>query len=65
MPNKFNSAHCNHIPKMKVRVKNWAEYDAGLRRRGSVAVWITLEVLDGWLAARRTTPDRSSVETVA
>jgi len=23
-------------PKMKFRVKNWAEYDAGLRRRGSL-----------------------------
>src|ERR1035441_11120379 len=42
--------------KMKFSVKNWAEYDAGLRRRGSLTLWITEEVLDGWQAARRTTP---------
>ena len=42
--------------KMKFSVKNWAEYDAGLRRRGSLTLWITAEVLDGWQAARRTTP---------
>src|ERR1035437_6245836 len=42
--------------KMKFSVKNWAEYDAGLRHRGSLTLWITAEVLDGWQAARRTTP---------
>jgi len=45
---------------MKFRVKNWAEYDAGLRRRGSLTLWITTEVLDGWRAARRTTPGGQS-----
>src|ERR1019366_4956472 len=42
--------------KMKFSVKNWAEYDAGLRRRGSLTLWITAEVLDGWQAACRTAP---------
>jgi hypothetical protein len=46
---------------MKFRVKNWAEYDAGLRRRGSLTLWVTAEVLDGWNAARRTTPGGQSV----
>jgi transposase len=46
---------------MKFRVKNWAEYDAGLRRRGSLTLWVTPEVLDGWKAARRTTPGGQSV----
>jgi hypothetical protein len=55
MPNKHNASHRHHIPKMKFRVKNWAEYDAGLRRRGSLTLWLTPEVLDGWQAARRTT----------
>jgi O6-methylguanine-DNA--protein-cysteine methyltransferase len=45
---------------MKFRVKNWAEYDAGLRRRGSLTLWITPEVLDGWQAARRTPPGGQS-----
>ena len=61
MPNKHNDPRRHHIPKMKFRVKNWAEYDAGLRRRGSLTLWVTSEVLDGWRAARRTTPGGQSV----
>ena len=36
MPNKHNAERRHHIPKMKFRVRNWAQYDAGLRRRGSL-----------------------------
>ena len=31
-------ARSHHIPKQKHRVTNWAEYDAGLRARGSLTV---------------------------
>lgn len=34
---------------------NWAEYEAGLRRRGSLTLWITPEALEGWAAPRRKT----------
>jgi hypothetical protein len=61
MPNKHNAARRHRIPKMKFRVKNWAEYDAGLRRRGSLTLWVTSEVLDGWQATRRTTPGGQSI----
>ena len=61
MPNKHNAPRRHHIPKMKFRVTNWAEYDAGLRRRGSLTLWVTPEVLDGWRAARRTTPGGQTV----
>jgi hypothetical protein len=61
MPNKHNAPRRHHIPKMKFQVKNWAEYDAGLRRRGSLTLWVTPEVLDGWQAARRTTPGGQSI----
>ena len=61
MPNKHNAPRRHHIPKMKFRVKNWAEYDAGLRRRGSLTLWVTPEVLDGWRAAHRATPGGQSV----
>jgi hypothetical protein len=40
---------------MKFKVTNWAEYDAGLRQRGSLTLWITLEAVDGWAAPRRKT----------
>ena len=61
MPNKHNSSRRHHIPKKKFQVKNWAEYDAGLRRRGSLTLWVTPELLDGWQAARRTPPGGQSV----
>ena len=61
MPNKHNSSRRHHIPKMKFQVKNWADYDAGLRRRGSLTLWVTPEVLDVWKTARRTTPGGQSV----
>jgi hypothetical protein len=40
---------------MKFKVTNWAEYEAGLRRRGSLTLWITPEALAGWAAPRRKT----------
>jgi hypothetical protein len=40
MPNKHNDARRHHIPKMKFKVTNWSAYEAGLRRRGSLTLWI-------------------------
>ncbi len=40
---------------MNFKVTNWAEYDAGLRQRGSLTLWVTLEAVDGWAAPRRKT----------
>lgn len=55
MPYKHNAARRHHIGKMKFKVTNWAEYEAGLRRRGSLTLWITPEALAGWAASRRKT----------
>jgi len=55
MPHKHNAARRHHIGKMKFKVTNWAEYEAALRRRGSLTVWITPEALIGWAAPRRRT----------
>src|SRR3954447_20685998 len=44
-----------HIPKQRHRVTNWAEYDTGLRARGSLTVWFTPEAVAAWAAAPRTT----------
>ncbi len=54
MPFKANAARRHHIPKQKQRVTNWAEYDAGLRARGSLTVWFTPEAVADWAAAPRT-----------
>src|SRR3954466_8356744 len=41
-------------PKQRHWVTNWAEYDAGLRARGSLTVWFTPEAVAAWAAAPRT-----------
>ena len=43
MPHKKNSNGRHHIPKMRHCVTNWREYEAGLRRRGSLTMWVTDE----------------------
>jgi hypothetical protein len=54
MPFKTNAERRHHIPKQRHRVINWAEYDAGLRARGSLTVWFTTEAIEGWRAEART-----------
>ena len=38
----------------KYRVKNWSEYDAGLKQRGSLTFWVNEEVLKSWLEEEKT-----------
>ena len=47
MPYKHNADRRHHIAKMKFRVTNWPEYEEGLRRRGSLTLWMTPEALAG------------------
>ena len=44
-PHKKNANGRHHIPKMRHAVTNWAEYEVGLRRRGSLTLWITEEAI--------------------
>jgi Transposase DDE domain len=55
MPFKHNAARRHCIGKMKFKVTNWSEYEAGLRRRGSLTLWVTAEALSSWQAPKRTT----------
>ena len=55
MPYKFHDAHRHHIPKAKYRVRNWRAYNAGLCQRGSVTLWLSADVIDGWKAPKRET----------
>jgi hypothetical protein len=48
MPHKHNADRRHHIPKMTFKVRNWPEYEAGLRRRGSLTLWIEDAALDHW-----------------
>ena len=53
MPFKANADRRHRIPKQRQKVTNWAEYDAGLRARGSLTVWFTAEAIEGWRAEAR------------
>src|SRR5215213_8637537 len=55
LPFKLNQAGRHHIPKPTHRVTNWPAYDASLRQRGSLTVWITDEAITAWRAEPRTT----------
>jgi hypothetical protein len=55
MPFKHNVSRRHRIGKMKFKLTNWPEYEAGLRRRGSLTLWITAEALSCWGAPKRTT----------
>jgi hypothetical protein len=56
LPFKYHAEHRYHIPKPRYRVTNWAEYDASLKRQGSLTVWFTDEAVAAWRAEPRTTP---------
>ncbi|MFN7761431.1 MAG: transposase, partial [Pseudanabaena sp.] len=32
----------------KYEIRNWSEYNAGLKQRGSLTFWISEEVIEGW-----------------
>ena len=48
MPHKHNADRRHHIPKMAFKVRNWPAYEAGLRRRGSLTLWIEDAALSQW-----------------
>jgi hypothetical protein len=63
MPYKVHQERRHRIPKAHYRVKNWRDYDAALRRRGDLTVWVTAEAIEAWTPAntgRRGRPQRYS-----
>jgi hypothetical protein len=55
MPNKHNEDRRHHIAKKSMKVTNWTEYNAGLRRRGSLTLWVAEETIAAWQALARLT----------
>jgi hypothetical protein len=45
---KIDSTPQSATPKSRYKVKNWAQYNVGLKNRGSLTLWISKEVIDGW-----------------
>ena len=56
MPFKHNAARRHRIPQTRYRVQNWPAYEAGLKRRGDLTLWLDEAALARWQAPRRTTP---------
>jgi hypothetical protein len=56
MPHKYNADRRHCIPKSRYKVTNWRDYEAGLRKRGSLTIWFSEEAVTVWRAAPRTTP---------
>ncbi len=54
MPFKHNATCRHYVGKMKYEVTDWQEYQAGLRRGGSLTMWLTSEAIAMWIAPRRT-----------
>ncbi len=48
MPHNHNADRRHRIPEMSFKVQNWPAYEAGLRRRGSLTLWIEDETLEHW-----------------
>ena len=56
MPFKHNAARRHRIPRARYRVTNWPAYEAGLRRRGDLTLWLDEVALTGWAAPKRSSP---------
>ena len=46
------SSRVNRKYKTKYRVRNWKEYECGLRNRGDVAIWLSQEAVSAWTPAK-------------
>ena len=44
-----------HAKQKKYHVRNWAEYNEGLRRRGDLTVWFDEEAIANWKADKTVT----------
>jgi hypothetical protein len=55
MPFKHHAARRHRIPKARYGVLNWPAYEAGLKRRGDLTMWLDEDAVVGWHAAPRST----------
>ena len=55
MPYKFHDSRRGKFQKGRYRVTNWPTYNESLRRRGDLMIWVSEDVAQEWMAARRQT----------
>ena len=47
-PNKYPNKKGWNVPKQKHKVTNWSEYNAALKRRGDITVWLSDNAITQW-----------------
>jgi hypothetical protein len=45
MPHKYNADRRHRIPKHRYKVPSWQAYEAALRKRGSLTIYFSEEVI--------------------
>lgn len=53
MPYKYLQKKGIAVKKQKFRLSNWSEYNASLKKRGDIEIWISPEVTDNWYISDR------------
>ena len=48
---KADKSQVSDKPKAKYRIRNWAMYNENLKKRGSITLWISEDVLQAWKPA--------------
>jgi hypothetical protein len=45
MPNKYAKKKGWNVPKQKYKLSNWSDYNAALRSRGDITVWLSEDAI--------------------
>jgi hypothetical protein len=69
MPYKYLQEKGIAVKKQKYRLSNWQEYNANLKQRGDIEIWLSQDAVDSWYVCDRIydgtgTPDLYSDEAI-
>ena len=53
------SSRVNRQYKTKYRIRNWREYERGLRSRGDVTIWLSEDAIAAWVPSGLATRPRA------
>ena len=53
MPNKYAKKKGWNVPKQKYKLSNWSDYNAALRSRGDITVWLSEAAIAQWYVEGR------------
>jgi Transposase DDE domain len=53
MPNKWLNQKGISVKPQRHKIANWSDYNASLKRRGDIEVWLSQDLLDAWYYEER------------